>query len=108
MTDEIECRIIGRWRIVDADIWGRGYLDLVGPAYLQIGDDGDAAFAFGALQAGGSYEYSETVVFFRWQGFDEGDEITGEATAELQTGGTVTLELSFDNGDDAVLTCRRA
>jgi len=101
------CQIIGRWRIVEADLWDRSHLDLVGPAYLQIGGDGWAEFAFGAAQAGGELEYAKTTVFFRWQGFDEGDEITGDASAELQDDGTIEIELSYDNGDDATFIGRR-
>lgn len=103
-----DCEIIGRWRIVESDLWDRDYLDLVEPAYLRIGDDGRAEFAFGVVQAGGEVEYSRTIVFFRWTGFDEGDEISGEASAELQDDGTLEIELSFDDGDDATLTARRA
>ncbi len=44
------CELIGRWRIVEADIWDRDYLDLCGPAILTIGDDGRGEIAFGALQ----------------------------------------------------------
>ena len=107
MSAPAGCRIIGRWRIVKADLWDRSHLDLVGPAYLQIGGDGRAEFAFGAAQAGGEVEYAKTAVFFRWQGFDEGDEISGDASAELQHDGTIEIELSYDNGDDATLIGRR-
>lgn len=61
------CEIIGRWRIVEADLWDRNYLDLVKPAYLKIGKEGWAEFAFGAVQAGGEIEYARTIVFFRWK-----------------------------------------
>lgn len=108
MIDPAECRIIGKWRIVEADIWDRDYLDLVDPAFLLISADGHAEFNFGVVRAGGHFEYSATDVFFRWSGSDEGDKISGEATAELQDDGTLELELAFDSGDDAVLTCRRA
>ncbi len=108
MSGPNSCEITGRWRIVKADIWDREYLDLVEPAYLKIGDDGWAEFAFGVVQASGEIEYSRTIVFFRWQGFDEGDEVSGEASAELQEDGSLEIELSFDNGDDATLTARRA
>jgi len=108
VTGPNTCQIIGRWRIVEADIWDRDHLDLVEPAYLKIGDDGWAEFAFGALQAGGEIGYAKTIVFFRWQGFDEGDEIAGDGSAELQDDGSLEIELSFDNGDDATLTARRA
>jgi hypothetical protein len=83
MTGPDTCEIIGNWRIVEADLWNSDYLDLVGPAHLRISDDGWAEFAFGALQAGGAIEYGRRTVYFRWNGFDEGDEISGEASAEL-------------------------
>jgi hypothetical protein len=79
MTDPVaSCELIGRWRIVEADLWDRDYLDMVEPAYLEIGGDGWAEFAFGCVTAGGELEYSQTIVFFRWSGFDEGDEISGD------------------------------
>jgi hypothetical protein len=107
MTAATGCKLIGRWRIVEADLWDRDYLDLVEPAYLQIGNDGWAEFAFGVVKAGGELEYARTMVFFRWAGFDEGDEISGDAAAELQDDGTIEVELSFDNGDNATLIARR-
>ena len=108
MTDPAtSCELLGRWRIVNADLWDRDYLDLVEPAYLQIGRDGWAELAFGCVTAGGELEYSQTIVFFRWSGFDEGDEISGDGSAELQDDGSIEIELSFDNGDDAILTGRR-
>lgn len=107
MTGPAGCELLGRWRIIEADLWDRDYLDLVEPAYLQIGDDGWAEFAFGVVTAGGELEYSRTIVFFRWNGFDEGDEVSGDGSAELQDDGTIEIELSFDNGDDAILTGRR-
>jgi hypothetical protein len=30
-------RLIGHWRIIEADLWDRGYLDLVEPAAIKIG-----------------------------------------------------------------------
>lgn len=107
MTGWRDCQIIGRWRIFEADIWDRNYLDLVEPAYLQIGNDGRAEFAFGVVNAGGELRYSRTIVSFRWTGFDEGDEISGEVSAELQDDGSLEIEISFDNGDDAVLKAKR-
>jgi hypothetical protein len=37
VTAEAGCRLIGRRRIIPADVWDRAYLDLVEPANLQIG-----------------------------------------------------------------------
>ena len=39
------------WRIVEADLWDRDYLDLVEPACITFGEDGHGEIAFGALQA---------------------------------------------------------
>ena len=36
-----------------------------------------------------------------------GNEISGDGSAELEDDGTIEVELSFDNGDDAILTGRR-
>ena len=107
MSASAGCQLVGRWRIVEADLWDRDYLDLVEPAYLQIGDDGWAEIVFGAVTAGGQLEYSRTIVFFRFNGFDEGDQICGDGSAGLQDDGTIEIELSFDNGDDFTLIARR-
>jgi hypothetical protein len=107
MTSPATCEITGRWRIVEADLWDRDYLDLVGPAYFHISNDGWAEFAFGAVNASAELEYGRSTVFFRWSGFDEGDQISGDGSAELQDDGSIEIELSFDNGDDAVLIARR-
>jgi hypothetical protein len=107
MTGPAACELIGRWRIVEADQWDRDYLDLVEPAYIKIGDDGWVEFAFGVVTASGELKYSRTIVFFRWTGSDEGDGISGDGSVELQDDGTAEIMLSFDNGDDAVLTARR-
>ena len=57
MTTPMNCRLIGRWRIVEADLWDRGFLDLVEPATLIIQDDGHGEVAFGAMQASLDLEY---------------------------------------------------
>ena len=101
------CELVGQWRIAEADLCDRDYLDLAGPAYFRVGRDGWAQFALGAAEATAEIEYGRTIVFLRWSGFDEGDQISGNGSAELQDDGSLKIELSFDNGDDAVLTANR-
>lgn len=108
MSTAKKCRPIGKWRIIKADIWDRAYLDLSGPACITFGKDGRGEFAFGALQATIELAYAERTVFFTWDGFDEGDEINGTGSADLGDDGAIELELSFHNGDDAVLKAVRA
>jgi hypothetical protein len=103
MSKERQCQLIGRWRIVEADLWDDDYLDLVGPAQMTIGADGHGEVAFGALQAGLDIDYSVTVVFFTWAGFDEMDEANGSGSAELQDDGTLEIEFAYHFGDEATL-----
>jgi hypothetical protein len=99
--------MLGRWRIVEADLWDRDYLDLVEPASMTIGCDGHGEIAFGAMQAGLDLEYSPTTVFFTWSGFDEMDEVSGSGSAELLDDGTLEIEFAYHLGDEAVLKAKR-
>jgi hypothetical protein len=81
MSAPANCKLVGRWRIVKADIWDRDHLDLCGPATITITDHGRGEIAFGALQAGLDIEYSRLSVGFTWEGSDEMDE--SPATARL-------------------------
>ena len=40
MRAPMNCQLIGRWRIVEADLWDGDYLDLVEPATMTIRADG--------------------------------------------------------------------
>ncbi len=107
MTAPASCKLVGRWRIVEADNWDRDYLDLCGPAAIVIGADGRGEIAFGAMQATLDIEYSRTSIGFEWQGFDEGDEVSGEGTAELLDDGSLRIEFAYENGDEAVIKAKR-
>ena len=100
------CRLIGRWRIVEADIWDRAHLNLCGPATLTITAQG-GEIAFGALEAGLEVEYARDSIGFRWTGCDEGNQVEGEGTAELLDDGKIEIEFAYDNGDEAVLKAKR-
>lgn len=108
MTAPAGCQIIGRWRIIEADLWDRDYLDLVAPAMLIIGDDGRGEIAFGAMQAGLDLEYSRSMVFFTWAGFDEMDDVCGSGSAELLDDGSLEIEFAYHLGDEAMLKAQRA
>ncbi len=54
----MNCQVVGRWRIVEADLWDSDYLDLVEPAYISFGEDGRGEFAFGAVHGSMDLEYS--------------------------------------------------
>ena len=107
MSAPMGCRLIGRWRIVEADIWQRDYLDLCGPAMMDIRADGHGEIAFGALQAGLDLAYGRSDVSFDWEGFDEMDEVRGSGSAELLDDGSLEIEFDYHHGDDAILKAER-
>ena len=96
MKAPANCRLIGRWRIVKADIWDRAHLDLCGPAMLTI-----------TAEAGLEVEYARDSIGFRWTGCEEGDQVEGDGTAELLDDGTIEIEFAYHNGDEAILKAKR-
>ena len=99
--------IVGRWRIVEADLWDRDYLDLCGPASLVIRANGDGEIAFGAMQASLDIDYGPDEIGFTWAGFDEMTEVSGAGSAELQDDGSLLIEFDYHLGDESVLKAVR-
>jgi hypothetical protein len=64
MTGRADRQLAGRWRIIEADLWERDFLDLCGPAMLTIRTDGGGEIAFGAVQAGLDIDYAPSMVLF--------------------------------------------
>ncbi|WP_245433312.1 hypothetical protein, partial [Mesorhizobium sp. WSM3866] len=96
-----------RWRIVEADLWDRSYLNLGGPAMITIGGDNNGEIAFGVLQAGLDLSYSPSIVHFTWAGCDEMDEVTDDGHAELLDDGSIEITFTYHNGDEAILKAIR-
>jgi hypothetical protein len=107
MRGEAECKVIGRWRIIEADLWDRDYLDLVEPAFISFDRDGHGELGFGAVKAALALDYARTVVFFTFEGSDEGDPISGSGSAELTKDAALEIELSFRNGDEPLLKAKQ-
>ncbi|MCA8934407.1 MAG: hypothetical protein KDA49_18145 [Rhodospirillaceae bacterium] len=106
MTAPANCQLIGRWRIIEADLWDRNHLDLVGPATLTIGANGHGEITFGALQASLDFEYGRSIVYFTWEGCEEMDEASGSGSAELLDDGTLEIEFDYHLGDQAIMTAK--
>lgn len=107
MNAPANCPLIGRWRIVEADLWDHDHLDLCGPATITIGADNHGEIAFGAMQATLDLGYGPSMVFFTWDGFDEMDEVTGDGHAELLDDGSIEITFAYHNGDEAILKAKR-
>lgn len=99
--------LIGRWRIIETDLWARDYLDMLDPAHITFRAGGRGELAFGCVNATLEGQPGGGTVCFSWTGFDENDEVSGEGFAELQDDGTLEGEICFHNGDEATFRARR-
>jgi hypothetical protein len=99
--------LIGKWRIVEADLWDGEYLDMLEPAFFEFQRDGHGEVRFGCVVGGLDCSYSSTAVDFTWQGHDEMDEASGDGLALLEDDGSLAVEFSFHNGDDATFKAKK-
>ncbi|WP_158877431.1 hypothetical protein [Antarcticirhabdus aurantiaca] len=108
MSAPAGCKLVGRWRIVEADLWDRDHLDLCGPATMTIGPENHGEIAFGALQASLDLGYSPSTVSFTWIGDDDMHDVSGDGFAELLDDGSVEITFAYAHGDEATLKAVRA
>lgn len=99
--------LIGKWRIVEMDLWGTDFIDLVEPGYITFDPGGGGEFIFGAVQGSLHCRYGPASVRFTWQGSDEMDPACGAGDAELDEDGLLTGEIRFHDGDDSGFKARR-
>ncbi|WP_085035865.1 hypothetical protein [Ensifer aridi] len=97
MSAASNCRLIGRWRIVDADLWDLDYLQLAEPTAITIGPDGPREIAF-AIQATLDIGSTRSVVSFTWSGFDKRDEVSGDVHTELLDDDAIEAYHNVDRG----------
>lgn len=95
VTVPMDCLLVGRWRIIEADLSDRAHLDVVEPAMMTIGAHGAGQITFGAMQGGLELEYSRSTVVFTWAGFEEMDEVGGSGSAEFQDGGSFEIAFAY-------------
>ena len=99
--------LIGKWRIVEADLWDNAYLDMLEPAFIEFERNGRREVRFGCVVGGLDCSYLAASPDFAWQGHDEMDEARGDGIALLQDDGSLTVEFSLHNGDDAILKAKK-
>ena len=74
--------MVGRWRIVGSNVWDCDDLDFENAAFINLERGGRGELAFGVVNASLDLAYSRTIVFFTFDGFDEGDEVNGSGSAD--------------------------
>jgi hypothetical protein len=101
--------IIGKWRITSMSTWDRDYIDLVEPGFITFATREMGEMAFGVVTAtlDCAFNLGRTDVSFKFAGSDEGDETSGEGSAELTEPNKIKGEIEFRNGDDTNFEGRR-
>lgn len=98
-------QMAGSWRIVEMDLWDRDVIDFLGPAFLELSDDGTGRFRFiaveGYLDCRNAERGGHLRVEFTWEGEDEGDRVSGRGWAQLETDGSLHGHIFFHAGDDS-------
>jgi hypothetical protein len=83
------CRLIGRWRIVEADMWDRAYLNLSGPATITITDHGHGEIAFGASKPASTSNTAGPQSDSPGRASTKMDEVSGDGSVELLDEGAI-------------------
>lgn len=95
---------VGRWRIVEMELWDRADLDLVSPAFVEFDPEGMGEFQFIAVGGRLDCRYGERgglpAVEFSWEGQDEGDDCLGRGWA-IVCEGILEGRWFFHRGDDS-------
>ncbi|MBZ9673185.1 hypothetical protein [Mesorhizobium sp. ES1-3] len=98
--------MVGRWRIVEADLWDRDHPDLVDPATITVeaGNHGEIAFRPASWRRSQLWPQYGILHMGRLR---QMDEVTGEALAELLDDGSIEITFAYHNGDEAILKAKR-
>ncbi|HZM57051.1 MAG TPA: hypothetical protein VFC03_18705 [Acidimicrobiales bacterium] len=103
--------LVGRWRILEMDLWDRETIELVGPGFLEFRQDGTGSFRFIAVEGWMDCRpvqfASRPGVDFTWDGTDEGDHVSGRGAATLQDDGSLHGHIDFHLGDDSGFRAER-
>jgi hypothetical protein len=100
---------VGRWRIVEMELWDQEFIDLDGPGHITFARNGRGEMHFGAVNLTLDWRRNTkgNRLDFTFDGFDEGDEVSGRGWAELD-GGKLTGRIAFHLGDESGFEAQKA
>jgi hypothetical protein len=101
----------GRWRIVEMEVWGNDYLDLVVPAHITFDDEAMGSFQFGTVDGWLDCRFStrdgQPFVEFSWEGNNDNDPGCGRGWAKLSSDTAIEGRLFIHQGDDSSFKAKR-
>ena len=94
------------------DLWNLEDIDLMGPAFIEFGQDQTGHFRFiaveGWMDCRPGWPGEHPRVEFTWEGDDEGDRASGRGWAALERDGSLRGHIYFHLGDDSAFRAVRA
>lgn len=104
---------LGYWKIIEMEVWGRDYIDLVVPGFIEFTYDDDkplGSFQFGAVSGGLDCRLREvdgvTYIEWSWEGQNDIDVASGRGWAHLD-GDDLVGRIFVHLGDDSAFRARR-
>ena len=80
-------KYIGKWRIIEMELWDQDYIDMIKPGYFSFDKDELGHFQFGAVEGQIDYRVEEIGKLermdFSWEGQDENDPALGRGWAVI-------------------------
>src|SRR5215210_4455390 len=87
------------------EVWDREAIDLLGPAFIEIGAEGHGGFRFIAVEGWMDIREVERDgrpgIEFSWEGNDECDPASGRGWATLALDGSLEGRIFLHLGDDS-------
>ena len=97
-------RYIGRWRILEMEMWDKDFIDLVGEGHITFDRKDGGELQFGAVDCSLDYGIERAGkrerMEFSFVGEDEGDEVPGRGWAVLD-GDKLRGRIYFHHGDQS-------
>jgi hypothetical protein len=105
----LKTSFIGRWRIVEMELWDQEFIDLEGPGHITFTRGGGGELHFGAVNVTLDWRLDdkEYRVDFTFEGFDEGDEVSGRGWAEVEAR-KLTGKIAFHHVDESGFVAQKA
>ncbi len=103
--------VVGRWRIVEMEVWDTEAIELLGPAHIEFDRHGQGSFQFvavvGWMDVRPADHRGAHAVEFSWEGQDELDDASGRGWAVVGEDGALTGRIFFHLGDDSAFRAVR-
>ena len=100
--------LVGRWRIVEMELWDLDDVDLDSPARITFMKGGAGQLHFGCVEAELDWRFEADTdrVEFTFSGFDEGTAVTGRGWAKA-AGTRLTGRIVFHQGDESAFAAAK-